>query len=116
MDDLDKEVTKLFFFGINSIYPSVRDRAVTTDSCMEWNNDECWYPKSNSHHCDFGDFRDLWGSETDFTIKEIVAKLMTGEQLSKREIYTILYSGLGKELPLEFLEYALLCMNIDRHK
>lgn len=140
---LDEEVIKLFFLGINSIFPSVRDKAVTyldqnfdkldstrqvefmknirsyeiTDSYIEWNNDECWYPKSNSHHRDFWDFTDLWGSETNFTIKEIETKLMAGAQFSKKEIYTILHSGLGEELPLEFLEYALLCEeNVIRSK
>lgn len=141
--NLDEDVIELFFLAINSIYPSVRDKAVTyldqnfdnldtirqvefmknirnyevTDSYMEWKNNECWYPKSNSHYRDFWDFSDLFGNETDFTIEEIVSKLKAGEQFSKKEIYTILYSSLGNELPLEFLEYALLCdENIIRSK
>lgn len=141
--NLNEDVIELFFLAINSIYPSVRDKAVTyldqnfdkldtvrqvefmknirnyevTDNYMEWKNNECWYPKSNSHYRDFWDFSDLFGNETDFTIEEIVSKLKAGEQFSKKEIYTILYSSLGKELPLEFLEYALLCdENIIRSK
>ncbi|MGM9978216.1 MAG: hypothetical protein ACI33J_05415 [Clostridium sp.] len=130
--ELDKFVIDCFVDASNSIFPAVRDIATLfldknfdkigepiqidfmeniqnnriDDEHLCWNNDECWYQIKNMYYYDFSDFR---GMQIDITNEEIVHRIETNNKFSPKEIYDILYSHLGEVLPLNFLEYALLC-------
>lgn len=130
--ECDEKVITAFFKGSNSIFPAVRDtafkyldwnfelldesmqkefmknmvRAKVTERYMRWDGEECWYQKSNEYR---ERFEDIFGTESDLTVEDMNARLEAGEPFSKKEIYDVLYDRRMDEIPLRFLEYALLC-------
>lgn len=132
--DEEKSVVALFSMAMNSIFPAVRDIAIlyldqnfdkldeatqeafmknikshkSLDTHMMWSDDECLYPISSMHIRRVIDFSDILLKRSIYTIEDIKEKIDTGEKFSRKEVYDILYSNLEDDLPLEFLEYALL--------
>lgn len=131
--DLNQQVLECFVDGSNSIFPAVRDSAVSfldkhfddldekmqrefisnigrnkvAEQYLNWSGDECWYQLSNSFHRGFAM---LWEElRRDSKNLEIIEqKISRGEHISKRETYQILHSNDASKLPLEFLEDAFL--------
>ena len=120
--------------GSRSIFPVVRDASVlyldqnfdnlneqmqedfmkniensrTADKHIQWNCDECWYQMDGKHYYDFFSMDNFEGKDIGITLEEIEYRIQNERNFSKKEIYDIMCSKLADDLPLAFLEYALL--------
>ena len=99
-DSLNEQVQKDFMKNIKN--------SRTADKYIQWDNDECWYQMDGKHYFDFFSMDNFWGKNVNITIDEIKDRIKNAENFSKKEIYDIMCSKLADDLPIEFLEYALL--------
>lgn len=132
--DSEQIIIDCIMEGSRSIFPAVRDVSVlyldenfdklneqmqedfmkniensrTADEYIQWNCDECWYQMDGKHYYDFWSIDNFGGKDIDITLEEIEHQMQDERNFSRKEIYDIMCSKLADDLPLAFLEYALL--------
>ena len=132
--DSEQMIIDCIMEGSRSMFPAVRDVSIlyldqkfdnlsaqvqedfmeniknsrTADEYIQWNYDECWYQVDGKHYFDFSNMDSILGRDVKITLEEIEHRMHSEVKFSRKEIYDIMCSKLVDDLPLSFLEYALL--------